>query len=141
MKTKRTSESTGVNRYRVKAGNHREGGRVYPAGSIVESPHDLAKHFPNKFKILKGPKPTRQQRLIEEQDLDDERRRKPRAALIGTDAESEESQKETGDDDEKFDPMQGEDSDVSDLAGAEESDSDDGEDEPPRKKKKKKKHH
>lgn len=118
-----------ANKYRVKAGHFHDGyGNTYGKGEIVESHLDLANMFPNKFKVIRGPKPLKHQRLLEDQDLA-VGVKKPRAATVGTKLESDESKAETGDDDDKSEPSEDEDSDISETEGDEEE-----ADEAPRKK-------
>ena len=42
-------------RIKAKAGTHRENGRTYKAGDVVESNSDLINLFPEKFELLGGP--------------------------------------------------------------------------------------
>jgi len=44
-------------KYRVKEGNHVEGGRTYTKGQIVDSPVDLAELFKGKFEKVSDPEP------------------------------------------------------------------------------------
>ncbi len=86
-----------MNKYRVKEGSHREGRRVFVKGAVVETHLDLNKLFPGKFKIIKGPKPDKSEPPIpgtDENFLGSNKQ--PRAAVIGTKAESDESKEEDG---------------------------------------------
>jgi hypothetical protein len=38
--------------YKVKAGSHQEGGKIYKAGDVVQSYNDLDHMFPGKFEVL-----------------------------------------------------------------------------------------
>ena len=46
--------------FRVKAGKHVEGTRVYTKGQTVESPRDLCRLFANKFDRVNGPDASRE---------------------------------------------------------------------------------
>lgn len=92
-----------MNKYKVKAGRHHEGGRTFEQGQVVESPHDLNALFPNKFRVIKGPS----------SQSEPEAERRPLAATTGTKI-GQKHAKDEGDDSDERAPVQGEDSDISD---------------------------
>lgn len=110
-----------MNKYRVKEGNHHEGGVTYTKGQVVESPHDLNALFPGKFKVIRGPGKAAPEAEPEV--------RRPAAETVGT--------KLRRTDDEPAEPAD-DDSDLADSAPEGSEDEDEG---PPRSAKKKKKGH
>lgn len=90
----------------VKAGRHHQNGQTFEKGQVVDSPHDLVKAFPGKFKKI-----TSKQDVIDFQSEQEEEvaASLPHAAVVGTDLEREAPEGEDPEDKDSA-PVTGEDS-------------------------------
>jgi hypothetical protein len=91
----------------VRAGRHHQDDQTFIKGQVVDSPHDLVKAFPGKFKKIANKQDVADFQNEQEEEVVASL---PRAAVVGTDLESEASQDQTGDDPEGTPPVTGEDS-------------------------------
>jgi hypothetical protein len=91
----------------VRAGRHHQDDQTFTKGQVVDSPNDLVKAFPGKFKKIAN-----KQDIVDFQNEQEEEvvASLPRAAVVGTELEDKGSQEQTGDDPDGTAPVTGEDS-------------------------------